>query len=63
MTPEEQFISDCLANVFRYCKKHKDSCEGCIFFKEVNMFGIRFVTCKVIYAPDFLEDSEENLND
>lgn len=52
MTPEELEISRCLDRVFEYCKSHKGTCEGCIFFRYVQVGPVALASCKVSYAPE-----------
>lgn len=59
MTPEEQRISDCLDEVFNYCKQHKGSCEGCILYRQIEICGLRIAYCRLQYAPEIFGESEK----
>lgn len=52
MTAEELEVTECLDKIFKYCRKHKDSCEGCVFYREMTIGELQFVSCRVMHAPD-----------
>lgn len=57
MTDEEKEVSECLDKVFAYCSKHKDTCEGCIFYREISIGSKGHSHCKVLYAPEVFGES------
>ena len=63
MTPEELEVQHCLDKVFDYCYQHKDSCEGCIFFKYVQIANIGMRSCRVMYAPMLFDEDKHHGDD
>lgn len=47
MTEREQYLNKCLNDIAEYCKEHKESCIGCIFYNQVNVGSVIIATCKI----------------
>lgn len=58
MTDEEKELEESLARIFRYCKSHENTCEGCIFFRQTQIGPIVFARCRVKYSPEFFQDEQ-----
>ena len=55
MTPRqvrEAHLKQCLDDIFEYCREHDGTCEGCIFFRKVSVFGLNLGICRVMDATD-----------
>ncbi len=63
MTPEELEIRKCLDKVFAYCRAHEGSCEGCIFFKYVQIANFGMRSCRVMYAPLLFDEEDKHRDD
>lgn len=63
MTEEELEVQRCLDKVFEYCKSHKGTCKGCIFFKYTQIGNIGIASCKITYAPEVFGESQGDSND
>lgn len=52
LNPKESRLEECLSEIFKYCREHKGSCEGCIFFRKITIANITMGVCRVLDAPD-----------
>ena len=53
----EQDLEQCLSKIFEYCTEHKDTCTGCIFWREISVGNRKAGHCRVMYAPDVFGES------
>lgn len=49
LTEREKHLNKCLKDLSAYCKEHKDTCEGCIFYNQVQIDSLIMASCRLLY--------------
>lgn len=60
MTEREQHLENCLNEIADYCREHKKTCEGCIFYRQVTIDCVTMASCRIVYDPNLWDLKEEN---
>jgi hypothetical protein len=59
MTEREEYLTKCLQDIFEYCKEHSPYCDGCIFYRQVQIGKSVLGQCRVLDCPEVFGEAKE----